>query len=690
MKHPFFFLALLLLTAVSCEETPTPGPGPGPDPGPEPIITGTVPVSGGMMTASLDAGLAPLSFTKTISNHCVGYRFVSGKEMPDLFFLCPNGVPSANGIATLMGLSVCAFQGWTSAGEPIYGAPEAITKVPWTELTHPLRIVQAGDRLLAVMADGTKLRYAVYDDAQRSFGDNWKGSITFSNLSKEPLAFDLIPASGTTAELVMLFSDIDGTYHPSLDDVSESYYDSAGIYRGQMYYGRLYRCTIDLSTWKLVGSVSLISGDTNIILAPTGIGAFRYADSGSDGYLCVNKLGVVKYVARKSPSAADYARLADGSELVNPFVSGDILPIRTAGSSETPWVVVSGEGSPRLYKAAKRAVSGSPVFEGPFELVMEQGDLYAGSLPVPTVADWDGDGVLDIVTGNAEGRLLFYKNYGTNAVPAFGRAEYLCSEGVPICFRAGYYEVQGPFEAAWGYLCPVVFDWDGDGLPDIVFSGNEGKFEYMRNEGTATAPSLGRRQGIFLDGLELYGMWRVRPAVARTGSRVVIAMMDGEDALHLYEQATPTSVKDLGRLKLTDGKFIYGHRAVASSTLGERGREKLEFVDWDGDGDLDLLIGTPLQASVPDPAYGLPWSRPTRGLQTMWMENVGTDGAMAFAYPKQFTFRGLDFHIGVHANGPCACFLGTVHGNRPNLLVSGEGGKFFFFDRTDLTELTLW
>ena len=105
---------------------------------------------------------------------------------------------------------------------------------------------------------------------------------------------------------------------------------------------------------------------------------------------------------------------------------------------------------------------------------------------------------------------------------------------------------------------------------------------------------------------------------------------------------------------------------------------------------LDLIIGTPLQASVPDPAKGLPWSRTTRGLQTMWLKNIGSNASPKYSYPRQFLFRGADFHIGTHANGPTACMLGNISGGKPNLLVSGEGGKFFFFDRNDLTELSLW
>lgn len=46
----------------------------------------------------------------------------------------------------------------------------------------------------------------------------------------------------------------------------------------------------------------------------------------------------------------------------------------------------------------------------------------------PFVADWDGDGITDVIVGdlsrenmNDKGRILFYKNIGTNLTPKLGK-----------------------------------------------------------------------------------------------------------------------------------------------------------------------------------------------------------------------------------------------------------------------------
>jgi hypothetical protein len=81
----------------------------------------------------------------------------------------------------------------------------------------------------------------------------------------------------------------------------------------------------------------------------------------------------------------------------------------------------------------------------------------------PAMADFDGDGAKDLIVGNAEGELYYYRNTGTHAAPAFVTGWRCESESQPL--DLGYQARSRPF----------VCDWDEDGRPDLLVGSNLSK-----------------------------------------------------------------------------------------------------------------------------------------------------------------------------------------------------------------------
>ncbi|MBN1806543.1 MAG: VCBS repeat-containing protein [Sedimentisphaerales bacterium] len=103
----------------------------------------------------------------------------------------------------------------------------------------------------------------------------------------------------------------------------------------------------------------------------------------------------------------------------------------------------------------------------------------------PIIFDLDGDGKKDLLTGNTEGQLLFYKNIGTDDMPDFAGYSLVKSDGIPI-------DLPGTPRSR-----PSVCYWTGDGhfgpidnYPDVLIGSGDGKVRLYRG-----APPAKTKQG---------------------------------------------------------------------------------------------------------------------------------------------------------------------------------------------------
>jgi hypothetical protein len=83
--------------------------------------------------------------------------------------------------------------------------------------------------------------------------------------------------------------------------------------------------------------------------------------------------------------------------------------------------------------------------------------------PSVVAADWDGDGLWDILCGAKSGAVYYFRNSGKSGAPAFGTRELLISPGKALQL------VDRPEDAGRGIRSYIqVTDFNGDGKADIL------------------------------------------------------------------------------------------------------------------------------------------------------------------------------------------------------------------------------
>jgi hypothetical protein len=156
-----------------------------------------------------------------------------------------------------------------------------------------------------------------------------------------------------------------------------------------------------------------------------------------------------------------------------------------------------------------------------------------------SVADWDLDGLPDLVVNSIWGKVQWYRNSGTRRKPKLDtvRPVEVQWPAAPPKPAWTWWSPQGKWLVTQWRTTPVVADLNADGLPDLVMLDHEGYLAFFQR----------RRQG---------GKLELLP-----GQRVLVD-----------EKGEP--------LRLNEGR------------AGKSGRRKLCIGDWDGDGRLDVLLNS--------------------------------------------------------------------------------------------------
>ena len=293
--------------------------------------------------------------------------------------------------------------------------------------------------------------------------------------------------------------------------------------------------------------------------------------------------------------------------------------------------------SPSWCRGRGRDADGRPVYDAPRRIKQRNPHVGNSFFSVPTVGDWRGTGTPDLLVGGVEGYILWYRTVSTNPL-RFARPERVRQGTVEIRRlaapnpSAGYHwgGSQGPYDGdTGGYSNPVLVDWDGDGLLDLVVGDMIGLYDWYPNWGTKTDPELGPPHRLHLtDGEPLMGPWRQQPGIGRfTGGDLPdIVIQDRDLDLALFRRAGPDDLSVLlpgEKLRYEDGSTIKTHGVYTPAGGDGRGRTKINVVDWDDDGRLDLLLGV-----------GPQHRSPYRGSYVLFAQNVGTNENPVFRRPE--------------------------------------------------------
>ena len=208
-----------------------------------------------------------------------------------------------------------------------------------------------------------------------------------------------------------------------------------------------------------------------------------------------------------------------------------------------------------------------------------------------SIADWDHDGLPDIIFNSILSEVQWLKNIGSRKEPKFAAAQSVDVE----------WESEQP-RLAWGWLrpkgqalltqwrtTPVVHDFNKDGLQDLVMLDHEGYLAFFERERRDNAVVLKSPQRAFVgeDGQPI----RLNPGTAgRSGRRkLCVTDWDGDGRFDLLLNSANADF--LKQVDHKDGRWVMKNAGTLAQKNIEGHDVSPTTVDFDGNGIPDFVGG---------------------------------------------------------------------------------------------------
>ena len=207
------------------------------------------------------------------------------------------------------------------------------------------------------------------------------------------------------------------------------------------------------------------------------------------------------------------------------------------------------------------------------------------------VADWNHDGLPDIVVNSIWGKVIWYENIGTRQKPRLASAQSIEVEwsGSPPKPAWTWWEPEGKILATQWRTTPVVIDYDKDGLNDLVILDHEGYLALFRR-------SKQNGKLILLPGKRIFSnktgdLLRMNDGIAGKSGRRKFCFTDWDLDGQLDLMVNSQNINFLRNVSEDKSTHLFSDQGMVADRILAGHTTNPTIVDWDKDGILDLLVG---------------------------------------------------------------------------------------------------